>query len=357
MTSPFKGLHRVRKPLASGKIATYYYAWRNGPRIIANYGTPEFASEFADAHRNKSAPATGSFNEAISLYLSSQKFNSLKPRTKQEYRPLIDLIRDKFGKVKLENFNNQRARQIVYRWRDSFSGTPRKADHLTAVLSAILTYLVDQSRLERNVVRGMDKIYKSNRSAIIWTDDEIDRVCEHSSDQLKWTIRLEALTGMRTGDVIRIPWTAVQENCLDWQTSKNNVDVFIPLTDELRSLLAEIPKVATTIVSNTKGQPWTEDGLQTMWQRAMKKSGVTGKHFHDLRGTAATKFCLSGLNDNQIAAIIGWKPNRVAEIRARYVDREMIVQGVIDQLAENKKRTETVNRGVNRVEKRKGNDG
>jgi integrase len=268
-----------------------------------------------------------------------------------------NLIRDKFGTAKLSYFNDVRTRQLVYKWRDSFSTNKRKADHLIAVLSAILTYLVDRSQLERNVVRGMDKIYKPNRSEIIWTDDEIDKVCEQASDQLEWTIRLEASTGMRTGDLINVPWTAVQPDCIDWQTEKNDVDVFIPLTSELRSLLDEIPKVATTIVTNTKNRPWTKDGLKTMWGRAMKQSGVEGKHFHDLRGTAATKLCLFGLSDNEIAAIIGWKPGRVAEIRARYVDREMIIQGVVDRIEKNKDRTETVNRGVNRVEKRKGNDG
>jgi len=356
MKPAFKGLHRVRKRLSSGNLATYYYAWRGGPRLTSEYGTAAFASEFADAHRQKSSPAQGSFDAAITDYLASAKFGSLKPRTKIEYRSLIDTIRDKFGDAKLSYFNDRRTRQIVYKWRDSFAGTPRKADHLIAVLSAILTHLVDQSRLDRNVVRGMDKLYKSDRSAIIWTDDETEKVCENASDQLAWTIRLEALTGMRTGDLIRIPWSAVQQNCLDWKTSKNKVGVFIPLTDDIRSLLAEIPKVATTIVTNTKGRSWTEQGLKTMWGQAMSASGIEGKHFHDLRGTAATKFCLAGLNDNQVAAIIGWKPNRVAEIRARYVDREMIVQGVIDQLAENKDRTKTVNRGVNRSKKQKEND-
>ncbi|WP_394693880.1 tyrosine-type recombinase/integrase [Hyphobacterium sp.] len=356
MKPPFKGLHRVRKRLSSGKLTTYYYAWRGGPRLTSDYGTAAFVSEFAEAHRRKSRPEKGTFDEAITDYLASAKFNSLRPRTKIEYRSLIDIIRRKFGSAKLSYFNDRRTRQIVYKWRDGFADTTRKADHLIAVLSAILTYLVDQSRLDRNIVRGMDKLHVSNRSATIWTNDEIEKVCEQASDQLAWTIRLESLTGMRTGDLVRIPWSAVQQKSLDWKTSKNDVDVFIPMTKDIRSLLAEIPKVATTIVTNTKGRPWTEDGLKTMWGRAVTASGIEGKHFHDLRGTAATKFCLAGLNDNEVAAIIGWKPNRVAEIRARYVHRDVIIQGWIDQYEENKDRTETVNRGVNRVEKRNEND-
>ena len=349
MKQPFRGLHRIRKQLATGAFVEYFYAWRGGPRIRAEYGTAEFAAEFADAHRHAPASVRGSFNEAISSYLASPKFASLADRTRKEYRKAVDLIRKRFGVVRLDYFNDRRMRTVAYKWRDEFALTPRKADNLIAVLSAILSYLVDRSQLDRNVVRGMKKLYSSDRSNIVWTDQEIKKVCEFASNQLAWTIRLEALTGMRTGDLIAVPWTAIRSNCIDWKTSKNKVGVFIPLTDALRDLLDEIPKVATTIVTNTKGQPWTECGLQTMWGRAMTKSKVEGKHFHDLRGTAATKFCLVGLTDNEIAAIIGWSPTRVAEIRAHYVDKEMIVQGVIDKIAQNKDRTETVNRGVNRA--------
>jgi integrase len=349
MTEPFKGLHRVRKRLAAGSEVFYYYAWRGGPRIHAVYGTPEFAGEFAEARRQVSGRVRGSFDEAITAYLASPKFKSLAVRTRKEYRALIDMIRDQFGSARLSYFNNPQTRKLVYNWRDRFAATPRKADFLIAVLSAILSYLVDRSQLERNVVRGMKKLYSSDRSNIVWTDQEIKKVCEFASNQLAWTIRLEALTGMRTGDLIAVPWTAIQKNCIDWKTSKNKVDVFIPLTPALRDLLDEIPKAATTIVTNTKGRPWTECGLQTMWGLAKKASGVKGKRFHDLRGTTATKFCLVGLTDTEIAAIIGWSPTRVAEIRARYVDREMIVQGVIDKIEQNKDRTKTVNRGVNRA--------
>lgn len=45
-----KGVHRVRKKLASGLYATYYYAWRGGPRIEAQIGTPAFHQAYVAAH-------------------------------------------------------------------------------------------------------------------------------------------------------------------------------------------------------------------------------------------------------------------------------------------------------------------
>ena len=37
-----KGLHRVRMRLADGKITTYIYAWRGGPRLDGDPGSSEF---------------------------------------------------------------------------------------------------------------------------------------------------------------------------------------------------------------------------------------------------------------------------------------------------------------------------
>jgi hypothetical protein len=48
-----KGVHRVRKKLATGLYATYYYAWRGGPRIEAKFGPPEFHPAYVAAHNER----------------------------------------------------------------------------------------------------------------------------------------------------------------------------------------------------------------------------------------------------------------------------------------------------------------
>lgn len=44
-TVELQGLCQVK---AKGRV--YWYAWRGGPRIVAPYGTPEFAAEYAAHH-------------------------------------------------------------------------------------------------------------------------------------------------------------------------------------------------------------------------------------------------------------------------------------------------------------------
>jgi hypothetical protein len=52
---------------------------------------------------------------------------------------------------------------------------------------------------------------------------------------------------------------------------------------------------ATTVLTSARHQPWTASGLSTVVYRAKQDPGWQERdlHFHDLRGTAATK--LAGL--------------------------------------------------------------
>jgi hypothetical protein len=42
-----------------------------------------------------------------------------------------------------------------------------------------------------------------------------------------------------------------------------------------------------TILTNSHGLPWTEDGVRTSWGKAFDKTSLGDLHFHDLRGDPA----------------------------------------------------------------------
>jgi len=57
-------------------------------------------------------------------------------------------------------------------------------------------------------------------------------------------------------------------------------------------------------------------------------------HFHDLRGTAATKFYIAGLSIRVIAEILAWSEQQVERIIRRYVARSAATKAAICQLNE-----------------------
>jgi len=62
-------------------------------------------------------------------------------------------------------------------------------------------------------------------------------------------------------------------------------------------------------------------------------------HFHDLRGTAATKFYIAGLSIRVIAEILAWSEDQVERIIRRYVARSAATKAAIQQLNEARRRT------------------
>jgi integrase len=107
----------------------------------------------------------------------------------------------------------------------------------------------------------------------------------------------------------------------------------------LRALLARIPKRATTVLTSSKRRPWTADGFGSSFNEAKHAAGIADKdlHFHDLRGTAATKFYIAGLPVRGIAEILAWSKDQVERIIRRYVARAAATKAAIAQLNQARK--------------------
>jgi integrase len=87
--------------------------------------------------------------------------------------------------------------------------------------------------------------------------------------------------------------------------------------------------------------PWITDGFGNSFNKAKARAGLSERdlHFHDLHGTAATKFYKAGLSERVIAEIMGWEEQSVSRIIRRYVGRAAATQATIEQLAKGGTRT------------------
>jgi integrase len=123
--------------------------------------------------------------------------------------------------------------------------------------------------------------------------------------------------------------------------SRHRREVIIPLYDALKSALAIIPKRSTTILTSSRHRPWKANGFGTAFNRAKIGAAMANRdlHFHDLRGTAATRFYIAGLSERVIAEIMGWEEEYVAKIIRRYVGRSAATKAAIQRLNKPERRT------------------
>ncbi|HEX4160776.1 MAG TPA: tyrosine-type recombinase/integrase [Rhizomicrobium sp.] len=324
----------------TSKGKTYYYAWRNGPRIYAEPDTQEFIEEF-NSHRTESNEDKTRFAAWVTRYKAETEARGGTPwcelaeSTKKNWSPLLDAAKEHFGRLPVRLFDRPIIKKDIRAWRDKWRTTPRKADYAKQVLSRVFGFMVAEGALATNPCEGIENLYSNNRAAIIWNPDDVAALCAVASPEVAWVVRLAALTGLRQGDLLSLKWSEVGKLCIEKRTSKSGLEqvAMIPLYSDLESLLAEIPRRAATVLTTTRGKPWGT-GFHNSYDDAVALAGLAERdlHFHDLRGTAATNLYRAGLTEREIAEIVGVSEAEVEKWIKTYVKRDEIIRDRIRKM-------------------------
>ncbi len=212
---------------------------------------------------------------------------------------------------------------------------PRSADYAMQVLSRVLSHAVDLDKIQTNPCGGIKSIYLNNRADIIWTDDNLSAFKGVASPEVWAAVNLAAHTGLRAADLKALRWRHVEEDEILIPTSKSRgvITAFVPQYDDLRLVLDSIARRSEYVLTNEKGYQW-RDGVNGTSFRNARDAALPDRnlHFHDLRGTAATRFHIAGLSNREIAEIMGWAEGQVDRIIRRYVGRRATTNAIIQKL-------------------------
>ncbi len=335
-----KGIAKVR-----AKGNTYYYAWRGGPRLLGDPGTPEFIDSYQEAYEGRRRPDPHTFRSLVTLYRESADYKKLAETTKAIWSPWLDRLADHFGDLRIVQFDRpQKIKPVIRQWRNRYADKPRTADLGMQVLSRVLSYAVDPlGKIATNPCDGIKQLYTVDRSEIIWSDADIMQIKAVCSPEIGHAVDLAAHTGLRQGDLLRLSWSHIGDDAIVIPTGKSRGrrEAWVPLYDGLREVLAQIPRRSTTVLTNSYGAPWTRDGFGSSFHKSKIAAGMRGSnlHFHDLRGTAATRFYTANIPQRVIAEIMGWEEDHVSRIMRRYVGRSAATQAIIRQMNETRGRT------------------
>ena len=336
-----RGVHRV-----TAKGRTYYYAWRGGPRLTAEPGTKAFIEQLAEAQASRKGGDPTRISglcidwKASDVWTKSPAEGGLAESTKKNWRRWVDEVQQYFGPLRVKHFERPEIRQDIKKWRNKWKRTPRAADMAKQVLSALLSYAVEEGKLSTNPCFGIANLYAADRSEIIWHDNDVQQLAKTASPEVLWALKLACLTGLRQADLLRLSWSHVGGLAIEIRTGKSGEQrtAVIPLYAELKALLAEIPRRATTVLTNTDGRPW-RSGFGSSWNKAMTKAfGEDGNlHFHDARGSFATKAYLADFGIREIAELLAWSEDKVERIINRYVRKNALLLDRIRRLDEARK--------------------
>jgi len=338
-----RGINSVTKRLADGRSATYWYAWKGGPRLQGEPGAPEFIGSYNAAIATKVHPPQGVLLSLIQGYQASADFGDLADRTRVDYIKKIKLIEAKFGDFPLSALTDRRTRGVFLAWRDQLATRSRRqADYTWTVFARILSWATNRGLIAANPCARGGRLYHGSRADKVWTLDDEAAFLRSAPSHLHLPLWLGLWTGQRQGDLLRLPWSAYDGTHIRLRQSKTGVRVVIPVGAPLRAALDAVTKQGPVILVSTDKRPWTPDGFRASWAKACTRAGIVGVTFNDLRGTAVTRLALAECSEAEIATLTGHTLRDVRSILdAHYLHRDpALAENAIRKL---EKRTESSN--------------
>ena len=184
-----------------------------------------------------------------------------------------------------------------------------------------------------------------------WTDHELAVVLKAAPMELAVAVALGAYTGLREGDVIALPLTAIDGGVIEWRQAKTGDPVYIPVHRDLapyiRAARTLKQRKATTVVIGQRGLPFTAAGFRARFFKLIRDLRASGKlarplTFHGLRHTVATRLADAGADDTTIQAILGHATTAMSQKYRRQADRKRRTKAAVQLLErrpeKNKKR-------------------
>jgi integrase len=350
------GINIVRKRLCDGSVRIYYYHRNTCTRLQGKPGSPEFIASYAEAERKLTLRHEDECAGLIRSFLTSPEFEkNLQPTTQKEYRRILTAIEARLGRAPIAAMADPRFAGDALKWRDEIAASrPREADNRMVVFGRLLSWAKKRHRISANVLERYERVYRMDRSDKIWLPEHIAAIQRTASPEF-WPFFLGALfTGLRQGDIRKLPWSAYDGRAITWRVTKRRkgdagIKVTIPCVTALRALIDSLPKRGPLIFTTVTGKAWQKRHLSHHFEAARAKAAIElpeigGLHFHDTRGTAITMLAEAGASVPEIAAITGHSYRTINSILEKYLPRTRHLAEMAMAKLENSGRTAFANR-------------
>ncbi len=186
----------------------------------------------------------------------------------------------------------------------------------------------------------------------MWTHEQERRFLEACDRMGRPSVRLAYLlavwTAQRVGDVLRMMWSDYDGEVLHVRQGKTGTYLQIPVAAPLREVLERASRRCPVIVADERGRPWHADHFRHTVRRIMRKAGVEGVRFSDLRRTAVVRLAEAGCTVPEVASISGHRIDYCQRIIDTYLPRTRRLAEAAVLKLENRAGTDDGNAGRKR---------
>ncbi len=271
--------------------------------------------------RDKSVPSPSaseepSFSDIVDRWLDEHVRAKLKPLTVRDYQRIAESLKSTFAGRDFSSVSKDDARRLHADMKD----TPRRANYVLSVLSAILAYG------DRPGVTAGIKRYREGVKERILSQSEMEAVFQaiaklEAEKKLSVfacsALRFAILTGARPAEIRAVEWKFLDHDRkrVVLPDSKANRQRVIYCSSLAWTTLTATPRFGRFVFAGeTKDLPY--QNLTRAWIKVRKAAGIPDVRLYDCRHSFASQAALAGHALPMIGALLG---HSVPATTQRYV--------------------------------------
>lgn len=296
------------------------------PRVFAAYCAEH--ARWEEKAAGVAKPKGGSFAWAVDLYQATPGWKTgLEASTKQNR----DAIYRRYKKA-------QGDRPLITITRDDIEAAlVAKGGHAAVnelkALRPVFAYAHKLKLIPADPTAGLKLERPESEGFPTATAEEIDSFQQHwpigTKERLVFDLAL--YTGAARVDLAKLGRKHMSERLLSFKRQKTGITAEVPLTSELRAVIARLPDIAPAFILTEYGQPYAAASLGNLFGDAARAVGMEAR-LHGLRKAFCVYWAEKGVSTSQIAAMAGHMSLSEVDRYTRAADRKRMVELLVQDL-------------------------
>ena len=253
----------------------------------------------------------------ITTYYSSNDFNMLRDKSKQDYKYFLNILSKEFGSQTCEQITSKQAKHSYEEW---VKRGITFANYLCTCSSRVFRYGIDMEYVTNNPFGNIKRKTPIQRK-VVWTRENIKQfldACYSDFDyrNIGLIVQMAYEWCQRIGDMRLLKWDSFDFDSqkLHLEQSKKRAEVFLPISDNLFEMLQQqkeefgFQEYVAPRVKPIGGvyEPYGLTYLSKMGRKAINMANLPSElRLMDIRRTGTTEMVEAGVPMGQIMSVTG----------------------------------------------------
>jgi len=293
------------------------------PRVFAAYCAEH--ARWEQSPPDTVTPKGGTFAWAVDIYKASPAWTKLAEGTRKSRESILRRYVKAQGNRPLSSIAREDIEAALYAKGGNAAVNELKAlKPIFAHAHKLRIIPVDPMRgltMQRPETEGFRTAEADEIAAFqdMWPVGTVERL----------TFDLALYTGAARVDLVKLGRRNITEGVLQYRRQKTKTLAQVPLTPELRAVIARTPDIAPAFILNRKGKSYTAESIGNLFRDAATKAGMVAR-LHGLRKAFCVYWAEKGATTHQIAAMAGHMTLGEVERYTRAADRLKMVKLLVE---------------------------